>query len=447
MTGLALLLALAPACAYEVTLDPGGRELAVVAGFDGPPTGALAVDDGYDGFVKDLEQEAAGTWKPRSLRGVAPAEGRVRYRFLLGDAARASRDRHSAFEQEGAYLATPSVWLARPVSRPWGMTCRLRVATPPGLEFVTGLFRAADGDGYDVELDSIREAPYSGFGRFRTAGAEVGGSRLELAVAPGRLAVDDASLLAWLRASGRAVAGYYRRFPVPRVQVIVIPGGRRAMGYGTTLTGGGAAIMAWIGPTAGPKDLDDDWVLVHEMIHLGFPTVRREQHWLEEGLATYAEPIARVGAGTMTLDAAWKSMLEGLPRGLRAGAGLDGARSIDSLYWGGALYWFLADLQIRQRTGNALGLRDALCGILEAGGNATREWEAGDVLTRGDAVVGGRVLVDLYDSMASRPARVDLASTFDRLGVSLKGGSVAYDDSRPLAPIRSCLVAAPAKKP
>jgi hypothetical protein len=34
-------------------------------------------------------------------------------------------------------------------------------------------------------------------------------------------------------------------------------------------------------------NLDDDWVLTHEMIHFGFPSVEERHHWIEEGIATY----------------------------------------------------------------------------------------------------------------------------------------------------------------
>jgi hypothetical protein len=431
-TGLALLLlSAAPPCSYDVVAGPGGAELAVEARFDAPAAGALSVDEGFEGFLKDVHQETRGG----SLR--------IRYRFLLGDATRSSHQVHSAFEHDGALLAPPSVWLARPENGAAGRRCQLHVTVPAGVDFVTGLMPEPGGDGYQVDLDSIREAPYSGFGSFRRQSADVGGARLELAVATGSLGVGDGALRAWLEASGRAVSGYYGRFPVPRVLVLVIPGGRRAMGYGTTLTGGGASIMLWIGAKARQQDLDDDWVLVHEMVHLGFPTLPREQHWLEEGLATYVEPIARVSVGTMTQDAAWKSMLEGLPRGVRSvgAGGLDGAHSIDALYWGGALYWFLADLEIRQQSSNHKGLPDALRGILGECGNAMAEWDARAALAKGDAALGGNALTRLFDRMAGQPDPVDLSALFDRLGVSLKNGAVVYDDTRPLAAIRRSIVA------
>jgi hypothetical protein len=46
-----------------------------------------------------------------------------------------------------------------------------------------------------------------------------------------------------------------------------------------------------VGQHVTQADLDDDWVLTHEMIHFGFPSVEERHHWIEEGIATYVEPI------------------------------------------------------------------------------------------------------------------------------------------------------------
>jgi hypothetical protein len=43
--------------------------------------------------------------------------------------------------------------------------------------------------------------------------------------------------------------------------------------------------------------LNEDWELTHEMIHLAFPDMARNQHWIEEGISVYVEPIACVQAG------------------------------------------------------------------------------------------------------------------------------------------------------
>src|SRR6185436_8924834 len=137
-------------------------------------------------------------------------------------------------------------------------------------------------------------------------------------------------------------------------------------------------------------DLDVDWVAVHEMIHLAFPSVAREHLWIEEGLATYLEPVVRVRAGMMSEDDAWRALVEMLPNGLpRAGdRGLDRTRTWGRVYWGGALYCLLADIEIRKRTQNAHGLDDALRGILRAGGNDAAHWPLERALDAGDRATG-----------------------------------------------------------
>ena len=56
------------------------------------------------------------------------------------------------------------------------------------------------------------------------------------------------------------------------------------------------------------------------MVHTALPNVLWRHHWLEEGLATYVEPFARVRAGLLSEEDAWAGLAEGLPHGL-PGAG------------------------------------------------------------------------------------------------------------------------------
>ena len=92
-----------------------------------------------------------------------------------------------------------------------------------------------------------------------------------------------------------------------------------------------------------------DWTLCHELIHLGIPALDRQQHWFEEGIATYVEPIIRYRLGEVSRDQFWEELTAGLQRGLpQAGdGGLDQARTWGSTYWGGALFCFLADVELR----------------------------------------------------------------------------------------------------
>ena len=246
------------------------------------------------------------------------------------------------------------------------------------------------------------------------------------------------ALMSWIDAGARAVAAYYGRFPVPDVALTVHTGRPGGIAGGRTFGDRGRArIMITAGEDTTAADLRESWVLVHEMIHLAFPSMTGHE-WIEEGLATYVEPLARARAGLIAPDEIWRWLLWGVPKGLDAvrSGGLDEARSWAATYWGGASFCFLADVEIRERTGNRKSLDDALGGIVGAGGNVTASWPLSRALETGDRAAGVPVLTELYAKMGKGDPRVDLPSLWRRLGVSSSGGKIVYDDSAPLAAIR-----------
>ena len=248
-------------------------------------------------------------------------------------------------------------------------------------------------------------------------------------------------LLSWVEAGARAVAAYYEGFPVPDVLLTVRTGRRGGIEGGRTFGDRGRArILLTAGEDTTPADLRESWVLVHEMVHLAFPSMTGHA-WIEEGLATYVEPLARARAGLIPPDEIWRWLLWGVPRGLEAvrDRGLDGSSSWAATYWGGAAFCFLADVEIRERTGNRKSLDDALRGIVRAGGNVTASWTLARALETGDRATGVTVLSELYAKMARTGPAVELPRLWKRLGVSSSGGRVVYDDGAPLAGVRQAM--------
>jgi predicted metalloprotease with PDZ domain len=212
-----------------------------------------------------------------------------------------------------------------------------------------------------------------------------------------------------------------------------------------------------LGTRTTAENLSTDWVLTHEFVHLATPTLRRRDAWFMEGAATYLEPLARARVGLLDADALWQGLLEGLPAGLpRADdTGLDGTRAWGRKYWGGALYFLLADLEIRERSGGRRSLDDAFRGILAEGGDVRANWTLEEALAAGDRGVGGgwNVLSRLHAAQGPTAVPPDLDALFRRFGVSRAGGRVVFDDSAPLAAVRRALTTgarekgdAPAKK-
>jgi len=106
------------------------------------------------------------------------------------------------------------------------------------------------------------------------------------------------------------------------------------------------------------------------------------------------------------------------------------------------LFFLLADVEIRERTGNASGLQDALRAIVAAGGTLDAEWEPSRAFEIGDRATGVPVLRELYERMKATPVHVDLDHLWNQLGVKARGAEIVFDDAAPLAPVRRAIVSA-----
>ena len=137
--------------------------------------------------------------------------------------------------------------------------------------------------------------------------------------------------------------------------------------------------------------------------------------------------------------------VERMPFGLpqRGDGGLDGTRSWGRTYWGGALFCLLADVEIHRRTHNRMGLREALRGVLAAGGNIQVDWPVARVLTAADKAVGVPVLSGLYARLGSTagPQSAELEQLWKDLGVVADGDGVRLVDDAPLAAVRKAITA------
>lgn len=256
------------------------------------------------------------------------------------------------------------------------------------------------------------------------------------------LPVSREAVTQWVEAAADNVVSYLRRAPVARVPLRIRVGGRGAIGSGRMFGGDGdVAIRINLGAATTTRGLDTDWVLTHEMFHLALPDLPDGREWMEEGFATYLEPIARVRRGRMSEAELWQGLVDGLPKGLpRAdGPGFDADGSWGPTYWGGAGYWLLADVAIRERTSGKKSLVDAVDAILDAGGNGTAQWTVERLVGTGDKATGVPVLRELYDKMGPRPMRIDLAALWKRLGVVPTASGARFDDAAPQAALRRAL--------
>lgn len=289
--------------------------------------------------------------------------------------------------------------------------------------------------------------PYGAFDRLPATDIGVNGGVIHLAFAPGRIDLPKATIVEWVTRSAKAVTTYYGKFPVKSARILMVPkDGARVQG-GTTWGYRGGAIRINFGSDASEDDLRRDWVMVHEMIHLALPDMEQRYSWLSEGLAVYIEPIARVQSGDLPAAGVWAAMMRDMPKGLPGygDRGLDNTATWGRTYWGGAMFCLMADVEIRKRTGNRIGLQDAMRGVLAAGGSHEVDWPMARVISEADAKTGQNVLTQLHDDMGTKAVNPDLSTLWRDLGLKPTEAGVEFDDAAPLAAIRASITKRPAE--
>lgn len=434
---------------YDVSFEPE-RELSIEARFDAASDGLMEAYREVMPFVHGLEYEEQGAWHAASVRDtgwfVPCTTGcRVRYRFALREACRQLNEADSALASGDVLIAPPSTWLIHPGFSAKISEFELSVRVAPGSRFVTG-FRAV-GDAHELRyrarVAALDDASYAAFGPLEVADVPAGDGSVRLAVAPRGLGVDFEAAQAWARDSAGALAAYYGGHLPARRTLLVLMQGTGNNTRGLTLGGGGPGILIRAADTVGPSTTRDDWVVTHELVHANFPDLGWQHAWLSEGLATYIEPIARARVGLVSEAKVWRDLLDGTPQGLpRAGdQGLERTRTWGRTYWGGALFCLVADVTLREQSGNRRSLDDILLAIGKTSATDEDRWSIEQVLAQAEQATGSQVVRELYERLALRPGTVDLAQLFARLGVRAQGSSVAFDEHAPLAAIRHSIAA------
>jgi predicted metalloprotease with PDZ domain len=434
---------------YVIAPPPAGSwRLEVEAHLEHAPSARLVAPEAMSA-IRGMSLVDGARVQPLAATGdawVVPAcrtRCTLRYAVDLDAMAEACGHMDCARRVGDAVLGTAASWMLRP--EPTGdASIRVDVRGGDATRFATGLRHGASG-GYDFRGRELGEASYTAFGDFRRVRADVAGATLDVVLLGEPLAMGDAETVGWVKSAAGCVASLFGRFPVSAT-VFVVPA-RRGDGvvFGRVFSLAGASVVLLFGTEAKPASMHTDWVAVHELFHLGTPSFVGEAHWLEEGLATYYEPILRERAGWMTEEDLWRHFAEAMPRGLRKEGdppALDDRDDIDSTYWGGALFAMLADVRIREATGGARSLDDVLRAALAQLGDATHGARLADFVRVGDAATGTHVLADLVarDAVAGEP--VDLAGLWRDLGVvEAAGGGVALRDDAPRAAVRKGIAA------
>ena len=321
--------------------------------------------------------------------------GKARFTYELDAFAAAEDNMGSAMKFGDAVLVTPGFLLPLPDTER-AVMLRFRIKFAAGGNCLTGL--QPDKDGYfQVPLLRLNEAGPLILG---TVAAESipGDPALTLAVPPDATQIAGEQLAAWVSAVAESNRRFWARSPTEGGLVILIPSPRGGVPFGRVLSLGGAVVTVLVGEQATPQDLYDDWVLVHEFLHLGSPLMRDTGAWLNEGIATFYEPVLRARAGWKSEDDVWREWISSMPRGMPAitGIGLQNAGR-GGIYWGGAVFVLMAEIESLQASGGKIGFSDCLRTVLAEGDDVTVKWPTMKLLDRCDALLGKTVIATLAE--------------------------------------------------
>ena len=274
---------------------------------------------------------------------------------------------------------------------------------------------------------------------------KIGGATLQVDFAAGLLDLPIDTVLAHVQAAASAITAYYGRFPDQRARVLIVPvANARGIVQGTTwgdMAGFPAMTRVRLGQHATEQDLKDDWMMTHELDHMAFPSLPDDQHWMEEGLATYVEPLARVMTGELAARQVWHDVVRDMPKGepQSGDQGLDHTHTWGRTYWGGAMFCLVADVEIRRQTSNKKGLQDALRAIVAHGGTIDHDWPLDKALAIGDQATGTHVLTQQYAKWKDAPVTVDLDKLWADLGIRRNDDEIEFVANAPLAKVREAI--------
>lgn len=434
------------AARYAVTLDEGGA-LEVTVTADDPSFARLTIEEGAEAFISDLEAAPAGKPLVRVQSKDLPialdackAACTFRYRFDLKGVASTFDNPSFGAVLSGDIVAPPTTWLLRP-TRASSRKVSIAVRVPEGTHYASGMEPSRAGL-MTARLDDLPQAPYAAFGSFAMHRVSMGESHVDwVRIGPEPRATDE-GLDRWVRAAASNIEHYYGGYPSRHALVIVLVGEGKGVSEGTALGNGGASIMVHVGADTEPPALERDWILTHEMVHLSMPGLASRYRWLEEGLATYLEPVMRVRAGRLAATEVFDEWLSSLEKGQPSPSdgGLDGTEDWGRVYWGGAAFWLRADLAIVAATHGEKSLRDCLVEVAREGGTISSRWPVDRFLRSCDKGAGVNVVEALYREASDKRVEIDFGALFGRLGVKATDKGAVLDDTAPDAWIRRSIL-------
>lgn len=289
-------------------------------------------------------------------------------------------------------------------------------------------------------------------GRMVTFTRTVGNAHIDIALLQGQQPFDQAKITSWLDANLLALRQLYGDFPVPDLQLLVVPVGndREPVPWGESTRGGGDAVHVYIDETRPLQELLADWVLIHELSHLLHPAISDEGRWLSEGLASYYQNVLAARGGLITEQKAWDNLDAGFMRGSKGTPADQTLAQVAEtmqqnhlfmrIYWSGAAISLLADTRLRKLSHNQQSLDSVLQQFAQCCLPADTTWTASTLLQKFDALSNTRIFSDLYTEYVDSTQFPRLQPTYLELGLIPARAHVGFAVTAPGLAVRQAIM-------
>jgi len=335
---------------------------------------------------------------PTSTKGVC-----VSYETRFVDEVFRTRDSR-------AVVVSQAQWLWRPEPFPSDLDASVSIALSSGAR--ASLPWAHDGTVYYLGRGAFYRDAYNVFGVFSEESFAVAGTSVRVARL-GPWPVYEVTRQ-WLTRAIGAVASVGHELPVERLHFVIVPvdgdGMSRPVAFGMVRRGGGVSVLLIPSSTATVRQLEADWVTIHELSHLWLPRLHRKDRWLSEGIATYLQEVLRARCGLQSAKISWDRIRDGLERGRRSGTGriltsesrdMNRTGAYYRVYWAGTAFALEADLRLRRESAGEMTLLRALELARPRLSTLPGVVDAEEVLAVLDEVSGSDFLVEVAARYAS----------------------------------------------
>lgn len=274
-----------------------------------------------------------------------------------------------------------------------------------------------------------------------THSLQVGGASLDVLFSDDISETKKADFLVWIETSANTVSQYYGTFPVKQAGINIIGIDDHGIRTGRAMPGTEyPQVLVWVGRETAKATLETDWVMIHEMIHLATANLGRQHRWFEEGLSVYLESISRAQIGAIKPENIWPEFVRRMPHGQLTDTdkGLSVTARWGRTYWGGAVFFLMADMRIREVSDNALSLADALKRSVADGLTMNTDASIETLISVMDQALPSPEMSKLYKKYALDATPFPLDELWAQLGVDAQSPE-RLSDLAPLACIRKAI--------